>query len=115
MPYKKSGDCMKTKLVLAALALAAAGCKGPDVQAVQQQEAAPVNCATAESNLKMLQAEKISTAKQIEDGVTAITPIGLVAGAATGTEKGKLQIASGDYNEMIDQKVVQIKSTCGIQ
>jgi hypothetical protein len=51
----------------------------------------------------------------IEDGVTAITPVGLVAGTATGKEKGKLQIASGDYNKMIDQKIVQIKSTCGIQ
>jgi hypothetical protein len=51
----------------------------------------------------------------IEDGVTAITPVGLVAGTATGKEKGKLQIASGDYNKMIDQKIAQIKSTCGIQ
>ena len=106
---------MKTKLMLAALLLATAGCKGPNVQAVQQQEAAPVNCATAESDLKTLQSEKVSTAKQIADGVTAITPIGLVAGTATGTEKGKLQIASGDYNQMIDQKIVQIKSTCGLQ
>jgi hypothetical protein len=106
---------MKTKLMLVAFVLAAAGCKGPNVQAVQQQEAAPVNCTTAESDLKTLQSEKVSTAKQIEDGVTAITPIGLVAGAATGTEKGKLQIASGDYNQMIDQKIVQIKSTCGLQ
>jgi len=24
-------------------------------------------------------------------------------------------IASGDYNKMIDQKIAQIKSTCGIQ
>ena len=101
--------------MLAALVVIATGCKGPNVQAVQQQEAAPVNCATAESDLKTLQSEKVSTAKQIADGVTAITPIGLVAGAATGTEKGKLQIASGDYNQMIDQKIVQIKSTCGIQ
>jgi len=38
-----------------------------------------------------------------------------VAGTATGKEKGKLQIASGDYNKMIDQKIVQIKTTCGIQ
>jgi len=51
----------------------------------------------------------------IADNITAITPIGLVAGAATRTEKGKLQIASGQYNEMIDQKIVQIKTTCGIQ
>ena len=60
-------------------------------------------------------AEKVSTGRAIADGVTAITPIGLVAGTAAGTEKTKLQIASGQYNEMIDQKIVQIKTTCGIQ
>ena len=51
----------------------------------------------------------------IEDGVTAVTPVGLVAGTATGQEKGKLQVASGDYNKMIDQKIAQIKATCGIK
>jgi hypothetical protein len=105
---------MKSKVMLAVVVLAA-GCQGPNVKQVQQQEAAPVNCATAEGDLRTLQSEKISTAKQIADGVTAITPIGLVAGAATGTEKGKLQMASGDYNKAIDQKIAQIKSTCGIQ
>jgi hypothetical protein len=92
-----------------------AGCKGPNVQEVQQQEAAPVNCATAEGDLRTLQSEKVSTAKQIADGVSAIAPIGLVANAATGQERGKVMIASGDYNKMIDQKIAQIKSTCGIQ
>ena len=87
----------------------------PNVKQVDQQVAAPVNCATAEGDLRTLQAEKVSTGKMIADGVTAITPIGLVAGTATGQEKGKLQIASGDYNKMIDQKIVQIKTTCGIQ
>ena len=106
---------MNSKILLAAFVVLAAGCQGPNVKQVQQQEAAPVNCATAEGDLRTLQSEKISTAKQIADGVTAITPIGLVAGAATGTEKGKLQMASGDYNKAIDQKIAQIKSTCGIQ
>jgi hypothetical protein len=106
---------MKNNLVLAALVVLVTACQGPNVAEVQQQEAAPVNCATAEGDLRTLQAEKVSTAKMIADGVTSITPVGLVAGAATGTEKGKLQIASGDYNKMIDQKIAQIKSTCGIQ
>ena len=101
---------MKTHLALVALVLISA-CKGPNVQEVQQQEAAPVNCATAEGDLRTLQSEKVSTAKQIADGVTAITPIGLVAGAVAGTEKGKLQIASGDYDKLIDQKIAQIKAT----
>ncbi len=106
---------MKTSIPFVLSIVLLAGCQGPNVQQVQQQEAAPVNCATAEGDLRTLQAEKVSTAKMIEDGVTAITPVGLVAGTATGKEKGKLQIASGDYNKMIDQKIAQIKSTCGIQ
>lgn len=106
---------MKAQLALAVLVVLISGCKGPNVQEVQQQEAAPVNCATAEGDLRVLQSEKVSTAKQIADGVTAITPVGLVVGTASGQEKGKLQIASGDYNKMIDQKIAQIKSTCGIQ
>jgi hypothetical protein len=106
---------MKTSIPFVLSIVLLAGCQGPNVQQVQQQEAAPVNCATAEGDLRVLQSEKVSTAKMIEDGVTAITPVGLVAGTATGKEKGKLQIASGDYNKMIDQKIAQIKSTCGIQ
>jgi hypothetical protein len=47
--------------------------------------------------------------------VSAFSPIGLVTGVATGTEKEKAQVASGDYNKMIDQKIAQIKATCGIQ
>jgi hypothetical protein len=106
---------MKTSIPFVLSIVLLAGCQGPNVQQVQQQEAAPVNCATAEGDLRVLQSEKVSTAKMIEDGVTAITPVGLVVGTATGKEKGKVQIASGDYNKMIDQKIAQIKSTCGIQ
>jgi hypothetical protein len=106
---------MHARILVAAFAVVVAGCQSqPNVQQVDQQVAAPVNCATAEGDLRALQAEKVSTGKMIADGVTAITPIGLVAGAAQGTEKGKLQIASGQYNEMIDQKIVQIKTACGI-
>ena len=107
---------MNARIVATVFAVVVAGCQSqPNVKQVDQQVAAPVNCATAEGDLRALQSEKISTAKAIADGVTAITPIGLVAGTATGTEKTKLQIASGQYNDMIDQKIVQIKTTCGIR
>jgi hypothetical protein len=106
---------MNLKVIPAVLFVLIVGCKGPDVQEVQKQEAAPVNCATAEGDLRTLQSEKVSTAKMIEQGVTAVTPIGLVAGTATGKEKGKLQVASGDYNKMIDKKIAEIKTTCGIK
>ena len=95
--------------------LGVAACQPPITQTEKQQLAAPVNCATAEGDLRALEAEKVSTGKKILEGVSAITPIGLVAGAATGTEGEKMQVASGDYNNMLDQKIAEIKSTCGIQ
>jgi hypothetical protein len=73
----------------------------------QQQEEAlqqpiRINCATAEGDIRMLQYEKAHVAQQIAMGVTAIAPAGLVAGLITGTEQTKVQVATGDYNRMID-------------
>ena len=47
--------------------------------------------------------------------MTAVTPAGFVLGMVTGTEKKKLEIASGEYNEKIDMRIAEIKDTCGIK
>jgi len=62
----------------------------------------------------VLQSEKAHVASQILAGVTAIQPAGAVLSVATGTEKAKLEVASGEYNKMIDQKIATIKKTCGM-
>ena len=81
------------------------------MQSLQQ----PINCAMAQGDIRVLQSEKTHTAQQIAQGVTAITPAGIVLGALTGTEGTKLQVASGDYNTMIDNRIAAIKATCGVQ
>jgi hypothetical protein len=106
---------MKTKLILAALVVVAAGCHSPITKKEQQDIAAPVNCATAEGDLRSLQAEKAHVGKEIANGVSAIVPIGLVVGVATKTEKAKFEVGTGEYNRMIDKKIAEIKSTCGIK
>jgi hypothetical protein len=105
---------MRTILIAAAVVFVTA-CQAPVTQTEKQELAAPVNCATAESDLRTLQSEKTKVGKQVLEGVSAFSPIGLVTGVATGTEKEKAQVASGDYNKMIDQKIAEIKATCGIQ
>jgi hypothetical protein len=85
----------------------------------QQQEQAlqqpiQINCVTAEGDIRVLQSEKAHVAQQIAMGVTAISPAGMVAGLITGTEQTKLQVATGDYNQMIDQRIADIKMTCGL-
>ena len=75
----------------------------------------PINCATAEGDLRMLQSEKANVAKEIAAGVTSIVPAGLVIGLVTETEGAKISVATGEYNKMIDQRIAEIKQKCGIQ
>ena len=74
----------------------------------------PVNCATAKADLRVLQNEKTHVGEQIAAGVSAILPIGLVAGIVTRTEKTKWEITTGEYNKMIDAKISEIKQECNV-
>ena len=75
----------------------------------------PVNCATAEADIRVLQSEKTHASQQIAAGVTAIVPVSLVVGVATGTEGTKAKVATGEYNKMLDDKIAEIKRECGLE
>ena len=76
--------------------------------------AQPVNCATAEGDIRILEHEKAHVAAEAANGVTAIAPAGAVMGIVTGTEGDKLRVATGDYDRKIDKKIAEIKRTCGL-
>jgi hypothetical protein len=99
-------------LGIAVLVVACAAQYQQQEQALQQP--IKINCATAEGDIRVLQNEKAHVAQQIAMGVTAIAPAGLVMGVLMGTEQTKLQVATGDYNNMIDQRIADIKMTCGL-
>ena len=105
---------MNKYLFLACASLVAAGCASPITKQAEQSLAAPVNCSTAEGDLRMLTAEKAHVSKEIENGVSAIVPIGLVVNLADKTEKARWEVGTGEYNRMIDKKMTEIKTTCGI-
>jgi hypothetical protein len=96
------------------ISILASGCAPVSTQAEKDMKA-PVNCATAPGDLRVLENEKASTAKQIGEGVTAIFPIGLVTHLIEGNEGETLKVASGEYAKMIDKKIAEIKSTCNIK
>jgi hypothetical protein len=85
-----------------------------DYKKGEQELKQPINCATAEGDIRSLQHEKAHVADQVALGVTSIVPVGLVAGVATGTEGTKVKVATGDYNKMIDKKIAEIKQKCGV-
>ena len=82
---------------------------------VEQEMKQPINCAIAEGDIRALGHEKVHVAQQIAEGVSSIVPASLVVGLVTGTEKTKMEVGTGDYNEMIDKRIAEIKKTCGIK
>ena len=82
---------------------------------VEKEMKQPINCATAEGDIRVLQHEKAHVASEVADGVTAIIPASLVLGIVTGTEGEKIRIATGEYNKAIDKRIAEIKAQCGVQ
>ena len=101
-------------IVLVFVAVSLLACNPISKQA-KEEIAAPVNCATAEGDLRVLESEKSHAAGQFAVGVTSITPAGAVLGILTGTEGDKLEYAIGEYNHKIHEKMELIKRTCGIE
>jgi len=111
---KKASSVLMVFCLTVCLSGCAASLKKQEQKAEQDVKKA-VNCATAEGDIRALESEKVHAAQQLAAGVSAIVPVGLVAGAATGTEGTKFKMATGEYNEMLDKKIAEIKQECGLQ
>ena len=110
---RKGGyDMNKSALALCLITLLAA-CT-PISQQAKQELKKPVNCATAEGDMRVLKQEKASNTQRIASGVTSVVPAGLILGLVTGTAGDKAKVATGEYNKMIDAKIAEIKRTCGL-
>lgn len=109
---------MKRLAGLAILSVLVAACStqapAPEEQ-VQASLAAPVNCATAPKDLEILNGEKARASQEIEDGASAIMPVGAVAHMFGGSESQSLEIGTGEYNRKLDAKIAEIKQQCSIQ
>jgi len=102
--------------ILCVLGLAAlvGGCASGFKKTEENVKEMPVNCDTAEGDLRELQNEKATVAQQIAMGVTSVVPVGLVVGLIRGTAGTKYRVAVGDYNKALDAKMTEIKTTCSI-
>ena len=73
---------------------------------------APIDCRTAEGDIRVLMSEKAHASEQASKGVTSIVPVGLVINVVQGDEDESLSIATGHYDKLIDDKIAQIKKKC---
>lgn len=113
--YNKGNNMNKSILVvlLSFLIISCAAQKQKKVEAELGKHPA-VNCVTADGDLRLLNHEKANVAQRIIEGVTALTPAGIVIGIVTWTEPTKLKVAVGEYNKMIDKRIAEIKQTCNL-
>jgi hypothetical protein len=103
-----------TMISMVALVVLGTGC-AKKYQKVEKQVKQPINCATAQGDIRMLMHEKAHVADEIAAGVTAVFPAGLVVGLVEHTEGTKFKVASGDYNKMIDKRIAEIHAQCGVK
>jgi hypothetical protein len=74
----------------------------------------PVDCSTAEYDIKILEGEKASVGKRMLSGVKMVHPAAAVVGILRGDYKNRAEVTSGQYNKDIDAKIQEIKDTCGM-
>lgn len=74
----------------------------------------PVNCATAKEDIKMLEDEKASVAKQAIAGIRSVVPFAAAGGILLGDYQDRVAVATGEYNADLQAKIDQIRGECGI-
>lgn len=99
-------------LFIAGLALLS-GCATAGYGEREALLAAPVNCATAETDLAALEAAMPSRRERARAAVQSVTPVGAVSGAVTGTYDDRLEVLSGATEEQLSARIDEIKSQCG--
>jgi hypothetical protein len=90
------------------------GCAMQEKKNEQHAASMPINCATSEGDIRMLQGEEASTAQKVASGISMVVPVGLVVGLVTSTEGTKYQVTTGEYNTMLTKKIAEIKQSCGV-
>ncbi|MBO9445208.1 hypothetical protein J7416_05210 [Ruegeria sp. R14_0] len=108
----RHGQLLLKKLTLktACAVLLSAG-----VASAADEKRHPVNCATAEGDLRAIASEKKHAQDQQAESIIAVTPAGALLGLVTGTEKKRLSMLNGDYVKALDERAAEIKETCNVE
>jgi hypothetical protein len=101
--------------IFLSLFITASFASSPEYKKGEADAQKPVNCATAEADIRALESEKAHVADQMKAGVTAMTPFGMILADLSGTEGEIASVATGDYNKMLDAKIAEIKQKCGVK
>ena len=88
--------------------------QSPQSDRVKAQLAKPVDCNTAQHDIKVLEEEKASLLKRTVSGARSVMPIGATISLLAGNYKDGVEVAVGDYNADIEARIQAIKQKCNI-
>ncbi len=121
-----------SKTAILTIWLAAAflvGCESIDMAEERDEALAdPVNCATAQGDLRVLEGEKNHVMAQRASGATMVSPAAAAFGqgpaggvtdedantAEIAVEQSNIQVEIDRYEQAVDDKIAKIKATCGL-
>ncbi|MBU6378539.1 MAG: hypothetical protein KJS95_08400 [Gammaproteobacteria bacterium] len=96
-------------------ALLVAGCASTIAPETLTLLKKPVDCSTAEEDIKRLSAAKPDGVKQTMTLAQTLSPSGLVVGLVTEDLDNRKRVISGEHGEDIDRRIAQMARTCGIR
>ena len=100
--HLKGIDMIQRTTLVLLLCLLASGCAFKQRKVMHDlKNPAPVHCATAEGDIRVLKSEKANAAERTAEGLTSIVPAGAALGILTWTEPTKIEVAIGNYNKTI--------------
>ncbi len=106
----------KAVALLTVALFVASGCAMRQKKTLEKlEDPPPIDCETAEGDLRVLTSEKAHVWERIAEGVTSIVPAGAVLGIITWTEPTKIKVAIGTYNDAIEKRIGEIKEECNLE
>jgi len=108
---------MKKWLAVVSILLFTAGCRGytpPISDQAKDDLARPIDCSRAKEDIDTLGKEKAEVMEQAKAGVKMFVPASAARAVLHGDYLDREQVASGEYNQAIDDKIKHIKERCGI-
>lgn len=76
--------------------------------------AAPIDCATAQTDIAALEAAMPSRRERARSAVQSVTPVGAVGGVVTGSYDDRLAVLTGSTEEELSARIQAIQSECAI-
>ncbi|MEM8630022.1 MAG: hypothetical protein AAGF74_02180 [Pseudomonadota bacterium] len=104
----------KTLLQLVPLVAASSLASVASVHAQSPDATAPINCSTAEGDIRALTAEADYAKNHELSEAFALIPAGALLGILTGTEGKKLEMLSPEYQRRINERISEINEKCNL-